>query len=149
MDTKLRAVFACFLMLVLLAACSGSAPTASTALTVATPAAGKAVVTGRILSAKTGQPYVGEYIFLAVVEYNDKGEGAYFLDSLRSPATQSGANGVFQFTDLAPRDYVVIVGEPTGRTAVLTDISSGNPKIWKVEAGKVLNMGDMKFDLGY
>lgn len=114
---------------------------------VPTPESGSAVVTGKV-TAMANKPYGGEYVFLAQVNFNDKGEGAFFLDTIRSPATQADENGYFQFKNVSPKKYVVIVGDPTGNSVVVTEPGSLNPIIWDVEADKVLDVGVLKVNLG-
>ena len=144
MQIKRSTLLVVFFLLVL-AGCSTATPQSGTPLP--TPKADSAVVTGRIMN-PAGQPYTDEYVFLAEVNYNDQHQGAYFLDTARSPGTKSDSNGYFHFDSIPPKDYVVVIGDPVGRSVALTDKSTGNPKIWKIEAGKTLEMGDLKFDYG-
>lgn len=144
-----------FLFLFLLIGCStnSSIPTSSKTAeyiptrVVPTPEAGTAVVTGKVIS-MNNKPYGGEYVFLAQVNFNDKGEGAFFLDTIRSPAVQADENGYFQFRNVPPKKYVVIVGDPTGNSIVVTEEGSLNPTVWDVEVDKVLDVGVLKVNLG-
>jgi hypothetical protein len=146
MSFKIR-VFMMMVGVLLLAGCAANSTNSPSKPTVTNPQAGKAAVTGRILSVSTGKPFVEEYVFLAGVSYNDKGEGAYFLDTSRSPGTKSDQEGYFQINNLNPGDYVLTVGDPMGHSMVLTDKTSGAPKIWKLQGDKVMDLGDLRFEL--
>ena len=107
---------------------------------------GATSVTGRLISASSGEPFVDEMIALAAVHRNEKGEGAYALNSYSSPQTTTDAQGFFLFKDIPVGEYAVVTGDPMTRYLVLNDLSTGNVKIWKTEAGKVLNIGELRFD---
>ena len=137
-----------FLLLVLsiallLSACSTVTTSPTPAIPTASAASG--VVAGRLVSQDTHSAYANRYVFLAVVSYNKEGQGAFFVDTVHSPTTQSDDKGYFRFVDVMPEDYVLVVGEPAMGSVAITDPNTGNPKIWKVKSGKVIQMGEIPF----
>ncbi len=108
--------------------------------------AGATSITGRLVYATTGQPYVTEPVSLAEVHYNEAGEGAFALNSRTSPHTSTDENGFFVFKDIPVRDYVMVTGDPMTRYLILNDLSTGKVKIWSPKADKILDAGELRFE---
>jgi len=142
-----------FLTILLIAFALSACSTATASLTptnpipaIPTASASMGVVAGRLISKDTHTAFANRYVFLAVVSYNETGQGAFFVDTGHSPTTQSDENGYFRFVNVPPDDYVLVVGEPAMGSVAITDPNTGNPKIWKVEAGKITQMNEIPFE---
>lgn len=132
------------LALLSLIACSAapSTPTPTNALIVPTPASGQAVVVGRILSSITGKPIYRVRVAFAEVLRNE--ESAIYVDDVAfTPATETDTAGRFVLPDLPPKEYVIVVGDPFGQNDVVRN-SDGSPRIWKIEAGQQLDVGELR-----
>jgi hypothetical protein len=148
MHTKIL-IFITLLAVLMLTACSNATAAPATAVpgpAIPTASATGGVVAGRLLSQQTGIAWSGRYVSLAGVNYNDAGEGAFFVDTAHSPTTQTDENGYFRFANVPPQNYVLVVGEPVMGTVAITDSKTGNPKIWTIEAGKITRMDEIRFD---
>ena len=77
---------------------------------------------------------------LASVVWNqDKSDGAYFLEGGSSPTSTTDENGRFSFENLAPGDYVIVVGDvyssheivsaPEGKAKIFT-MTADSPALW-------------------
>lgn len=129
------------LFVIILSSCSNTAKQ----FTIPTPAAGKANVSGRIVSIKTGEPYIDATVRLAEVYRNELGEGAYALDAALSPQTATDDQGNFVFTDIDPRDYVLIIGDPMTRYVIVAD-ETGKAIVYSCPVDQVTNLGEHKID---
>ena len=113
---------------------------------VATPTAGKANVSGRIVSiVNTGKPYIDATVRLAEVYRNELGEGAYALDAALNPQTVTDDQGNFVFTDIDPRAYVLIIGDPMTRYVIVAD-ETGKAIVYSCLVDQVTNLGEHKID---
>jgi hypothetical protein len=108
-------------------------------VTAVPPAAGKSTVTGVILSAASNVPLSEVSVYLAPV-YRQDGNAAYILDTASSPSTLTNATGQFIAKDIAPGEYVVVIGDPSASYAILNE-PSDEAKVWKVDANAVLDIG--------
>lgn len=113
--------------------------------TAPAPKSGTTAVTGRVLSSKTGLPLVEEPVRLAEVFYDD-GVPLFLLDAAFSPAALSDANGYFAFNDVEPKEYVVTVGEFYSTWVPYKE--GGEAKVFKLEADQVVDVGEIKVDIG-
>ena len=75
-----------------------------------TPEPDKAVVTGQLIDANSGQP-VGNVVVRLAEIYWDEGhtKGALALDESNSPSTIADAQGFFTFKNVVPRDYSLVL----------------------------------------
>jgi len=110
-----------------------------------TPEASKATVIGRVLDEKSGEPLADTIIRLALV-VRQGGEGAYVLDVAFSPDALTDKDGYFIIENLDPQECVIIVGDVYSTYKVITG-EDQKPKPWKVEAGKILDVGTLKVSL--
>ena len=129
------------LVAIILSSCSNTAKQ----VMVATPTAGKANVSGRIVSINTGKPYIDATVRLAEVYRNELGEGAYALDAALSPQTVTDDQGNFVFTDIDPRAYVLIIGDPMTRYVIVAD-ETGKAIVYSCLVDQVTNLGEHKID---
>lgn len=139
---------AMLLMLLSLVACSVSQPTPTPAsdFTIPTPEDGKAVVFGRVLSSLTGQPIYRVRVAFAEVLRNE--DSAIFVDDAAfTPFVETDPTGRFVISNLPPKEYVIVIGDPFGPNDVVRN-ADGLPRIWKIEPGQQLDIGDVKVNIG-
>ncbi len=114
-----------------------------------TPEPGTAVVIGQAVLAKTGDSaqLVGMPVRLAQVFWNaDKSDGAFVLEGATSPSTLIQEDGSFVFLNVLPADYVIVVGDPFGQNAIITE-PDGKARVITVEAGKTFDVGKLEVTL--
>jgi hypothetical protein len=109
------------------------------------PEAAKSTVTGKVFSTTVSQPYPKAPVWLAEV-YRQGGDGVYVLDHAFSPAVYADENGVFTISNVDPKDYVIVIGDPEGLYEVIPD-DSGKARVWTLDAGKVLDVGQLSVSL--
>jgi hypothetical protein len=114
--------------------------------TIATPTADRAVITGRLINVTSGKPMSGVLVRLAEVYRNDAGEGSYVLDQALSPGTESDEDGYYVFENLTPGEFVLVLGDPLVRYLIINEPNTEKPKVWKVEPGKILDIGELSVD---
>jgi hypothetical protein len=129
----------------------GSQPPAGSpsATAIPTMGKGKGAVAGWIIQKSDGKPYGNGGLNLALVYRSTQtpSDGAFVLDSANSPGAITKMDGTFLVNNVDSGEYVVVVGNPEGTNEVYLDPTSGKPKVWKVDAGKVLNIGEIKTNL--
>jgi hypothetical protein len=133
--------------LALITGCRGGKDktSADEATPIPEPDTAKATVTGKVFSTTLNQPYPKAAVWLAEV-YRQGGDGAYVLDHAFSPAVWADDNGVFVIANVDPKEYVIVIGDPEGLYEVIPD-DSGRARVWKTEAGKVLDVGQLSVAL--
>ncbi len=122
---------------------------AATRSPVTTPAPDAAVVYGRVVAADTKKPQalVGMPVRLAQVFWNaDKSDGAFVLEGATSPSALIQEDGYFLFPNVVPADYVIVVGDPFGQNAIITE-PNGKARVITLEAGKTLDLGKLEVTL--
>jgi hypothetical protein len=142
----------------LLVACGSGAPAVGPATTagqsaateggVPTPEAGRTTVIGQIISTRTNAPITGTAVRLAQV-YRQPGsdqEGAFVLDEARSPGGRTDDSGRFVIPNIGAEEYVLMISTDMGQHVIVTEGSNDKAKVWKTEAGKVLNLGAVRVD---
>ncbi|MGE5221227.1 MAG: hypothetical protein ACM3PY_02245 [Omnitrophica WOR_2 bacterium] len=140
---KFKKILVLGVLLFLLAACQKGGNAQAPA--VSKPDAGKATVTGRILSLKTGKPLANMGMRLAEV-VRQGGQGAYVLDTAGSPGAYTDDNGYFVFKNITPEDYVMVVGDVMNTYVIVPD-QSGKPRVWNAPIDQVTQYGDIHVDL--
>jgi hypothetical protein len=135
------------LTLALITGCRGAKDktSAGKATAIPEPEAAKATVTGKVFSTTLNQPYPKAAVWLAQV-YRQGEEGAYVLDAAASPAEYADENGVFVIANINPAEYVIVIGDPETDYVVIPD-DTGRARVWKPEAGKVLDVGQLNVSL--
>lgn len=126
-----------------------TAELAPTRSSVPTPAPDTANVVGRVVAADTKSPYslAGMPVRLAQVFWNeDKSDGAFVLEGATSPSTLIQEDGYFFFQNVVPADYVIVVGDPFGQNAIITE-PNGKARVITVEAGKTFDTGRIEVTL--
>jgi hypothetical protein len=135
-------------LLLSLTACTTAQPTPTPTdeLIIPTPVSGQAVVYGRVLSSITGQPIYRVRVAFAEVIRN--GETAIFVDDAAfSPFAETDTDGRFVLPDLPPKEYVIVIGDPFGLNDVVRN-PDGLPKVWNIEAGQQLDIGEVRVNIG-
>lgn len=128
--------------IILLPACQAPAPVK----TYPTPEAGKASVTGRLISIDTGEPYVDVIVRLAEIYENEVGDRAFALDMAFSPIAFTDQDGYYVFKNIEAREYVFIIGDPMARSLIPTQETDQKPKAWDFPADIVTDMGTTRVD---
>jgi len=111
-----------------------------TTLPAVTPVAGTAVIKGQV-SADTLK-WTGENIYIYAAPFSSiqgDQEGFYMLEPTIHPKTTVNPDGAFQFTQVPPGAYVLVVG-PTPEEAVAIQ-ESGHAKVFRVADSQVLDIG--------
>ena len=75
-----------------------------------------------------------------------KTDGAYFLEPEHGPSTGTNPDGSFAIVDVPPNDYVLVIGDPMSPYAVVLKPDGDKAEIYTLEAGKVLNLGELRSD---
>ncbi len=109
---------------------------------------GKSALAGWLVVQSTNEPLQREIIRLAAIycpeelaDGEDLTESCVWgLDNANSPSTFSDDTGFFQFDDLTPGRYVVMVGDIMGRYAFVED-EEDKPIVFETVANEVLNIG--------
>lgn len=121
--------------------------------TPATPAAGKGVVTGRLIDVATSQGMSNQSLSLAsvicppdVAEEEKRERCVYAVDVAFDPSALTDNSGRFTLPEVTPGDYVVIVGNPEAKHTVLVN-TANQPLIWAVTENQVTDLGDLVVDL--
>ena len=131
------------LLLVLIAGCTLQSQPTVTGPRPSTPAAstGKAVVSGQVLSNTNRQPIKNTVVYLAQVHHDEASNQAVFaLDLAYSPGAKTDDNGFFNFADITPNEYVLVVGDFYGENDIVRE-ENGNARVYKAEGGKTLDIG--------
>ena len=97
------------------------------------------MVKGQVFSIAQDKGMVDTIVRLAEV-YRDGGRGAYVLDEAFSPIATTDGEGNFTFYNVAPGEFVVIVGDIYNDYEIIND-EENLPVTYNVEAGKTLEMG--------
>lgn len=110
-----------------------------------TPSLEDGVVVGRALTLD-GRPIANTNAYLAKVYWNaDRTNGVFALDVNVAPATDTQVNGDFIFTGVQEGEYTFVVGNVDRKTAVLSN-TDGSAQIFKITAGQVVSLGDVRMD---
>lgn len=121
----------------------GALPTPSTSDT--------ATVGGVALRQTPGQPSYplnGGILFLAQVQYYDDKPVMGILDTSTAPRAVADEQGFFVFTNVPPGSYVLIYATPMG-SIVLQNPQTGADMIIEVEGGAIVDLGELKYDVGF
>jgi hypothetical protein len=81
-----------------------------------------------------------------VAEEDKNSQCVYAVDEAFDPSALTDSEGRFAFRDIAPGDYVLLVGNPATKYIVLTG-ETGLALVWTAEADKVLTIGDLLVEL--
>lgn len=143
---------ALIMIMLLLAACSPTAETSTPETNPlptppANPAQGKATVVGRALSLLTGEPLGNTMVRLAeVVRQGD--QAAFVLDAAFSPGATTDAQGYFIMANIAPMEYVIVVGniEIYQGYQIIQD-ETGRAKPVEIKADQVTDLEELRVNI--
>lgn len=93
-------------------------------------------------------PLNGGALFLAEVRYYDGKPVMGVLDEDTAPRATVDAQGFFVFTNVPPGNYVLVYATPMG-SIVLKNPQTGADMIIEVEGGAVVDLGELKYDIGF
>ena len=104
----------------------------------------KGIVTGRIITDNPADRN-GLIIYLGDIFVDSKGSAGGFLDKQKAPnGVVNGENGEFTIRDVPPGQYSLIIYEVVMGGKAYQD-ETGNVVIIKVEPGKTVDLGDIRF----
>lgn len=93
-------------------------------------------------------PLNGGTLFLAEVQYYGGKPVMGILDENTAPRATIDAQGFFVFTNVSSGNYVLVYATPMG-SIVLKDPQTGADMIIEVEGGAVVDLGELKYDMGF
>ncbi len=127
-----------------------AATIAATAIPVSK--AGTATVVGHLTSKITGKPLDHAVVRLAEIycpsdakKTDTRSKCVWALDGAFSPSTFTDTTGNFAFTNVPPRQYIILIGDMVMKYALVND-EKKEPMMWTVEANKVITTGDFAVD---
>jgi hypothetical protein len=163
MNTTMKPL-ALILLLILLAGCRASPQVETSTVPAATPTvaqavpqstqepvdspeAGKSIVVGQIVSTSTEAPMANMGVRLAEV-HRQGDQGAFLLDTAFGPGDYTDENGYFIFENIAPGEYVLVVGnvEVYEGYEIIPD-SSGRAQVYDFPADEVTDIGIVRVNL--
>lgn len=112
------------------------------------PEAGKATVTGHVISSTTNETLSDFIVRLAEVVRppEEQGGDIFILDQAFSPGTKTDSNGIFIFENVDPKEYVIVVGD-IERTYEVVAGEDGLPSVWNALPDEVTNFGEISVSL--
>jgi hypothetical protein len=147
MDSK-RVLFFTFL-LVFLTACGegGKLDQPATPTPLPTLAPGKAMVIGRVIADKSGQPISKQPVWLAEVRRQGD-QAAFMLNTSSSPFSPTDQQGGFVIANVDPQEYVIVVGDPHSSDYEIIAESPDTARVWKLQADQTLDVGELRVWFG-
>lgn len=127
------------LVLLVLPACSP--PTVEKA--APTPQPGKCVVSGRVTNIQDYWQETSLLMYLADYYENNSGKGFFTLDAYAEPAGQVDEDGWFVLADLAPGNYVLVVG-PSPEESHLVIREDQQVLVLRLSADQSLDLGEIR-----
>ena len=117
---------------------------------LSSPSSGRATIVGRLVRniGSNSEPMAHTKILLAKVIFSEDGTPIVAAASEEtSPMTVTDHNGVFVFRDVAPDTYSVAIVTPIGIFIIRDD--AGKDFIFTIQAGAVLDLGEIRTNLPY
>lgn len=126
-----------------------------------TPGTETGILMGRIVSNYNQQPrlMVGTSVRLGTIYWNPsttdgasatpttEADGVFVIEGGSSPGALTDENGIFVIDDLSPGEYVMAVGDLIGIHEFILAENQDDARVFKVEAGAVLNVGTIEVNL--
>ncbi len=142
---KIRWIFTTLVILILLSSCSGPKAAEVKPTALPSPAADKASVTGKMINKSTSQPITKRLIRLAPI-FGEGKDAIYVFNETADPGTYTDDNGFFQFIDIKPGSYAILLSDSNGYTM---SINKNADEILTINAttGKVTEAGVIAVDL--
>ena len=106
---------------------------------------GTGAVTGVLLN-QTGPIPEKTLLYLTNVTRHPEGWAVFYLDPATTRTTPVEASGYFQALEVPPGEYVFVIGvSPENAVAINGD--DGQPRVYEVKAGEVLDVGEYRISL--
>lgn len=142
-----------FVFILLITGCSaltgspsaGGSSDVSKHVAVPSPAAGKAVVAGKLTNKADNSPIADRLVRLAKI-YGEGTDSIYVYDESSDPGAFTTAEGYVVFPDVEPGLYAVILVDANGNYAPINESSEKIVTV-DVEAGKTIDVGNVAVDL--
>ncbi|HHY54755.1 MAG TPA: hypothetical protein GYA08_04895 [Chloroflexi bacterium] len=126
-----------------------------------TPGAETGVLMGRIVTTYDQQPRImaGTSVRLGTIFWNTsntdgasatptaEADGVFVIEGGSSPGALTDDNGIFVIENLSPGEYVMAVGDLIGMHEFILAENHDDARVFKVEAGAVLNVGTIEVNL--
>lgn len=112
---------------------------------IKTPNPGMAIMTGKILSITDNKPLVGIPVRLAQI-FRQGDEGAFVLDVSHSPSSITDINGVFEILDIAPNEYLMVIGRPEDNNYLIYQDNNNEPITYQISPDVAVNAGEIVVD---
>ena len=77
--------------------------------------------------------------------YRQGEDGAYVLDSANSPGAFTDQEGRFVIPNIAPGEFVLVIGDPMSNYTVVSD-ADGKVRTWAAAANQILDMEQIRSD---
>lgn len=104
-----------------------------------------AIMTGKILSITDNKPLVGIPVRLAQI-FRQGDEGAFVLDVSHSPSSITDINGVFEILDIAPNEYLMVIGRPEDNNYLIYQDNNNEPITYQISPDVAVNAGEIVVD---
>lgn len=87
-------------------------------------------------------------VFLGIVRKNNEGEPPFWsLNAVSSPADITDSTGAFTITNIAVREYVLVVGDLYSKNQTIRDpTDDNNVRVYAIPADEVFDMGEVRVD---
>lgn len=109
----------------------------------------EATITGSVESTAglLNEPLSDVDVHLAKVYWdNDQVRGTFLIDEATSPVTRTDSSGIFVFTNVTARDYVIVVGDLYAKNVIISN-PDGTARIYTAEPGRILDVGVIEVNL--
>lgn len=106
---------------------------------------GMGAVTGVLLN-QTGAIPENTLLYLTNVTRHPDGWAVFYLDPATTRTTPVDSSGYFQAADVAPGEYVFVIGT-SPENAVAINGDDGQPRVYEVKAGEILDVGEYRISL--
>jgi hypothetical protein len=152
---RLKWLLVVFFTAFLITACSTTAqqtnsPAVQAAIDQVELEPGTAALVGQVATTASGEPVLMPEVVvrLATVIWNDteKTDGTFVLEGGSSPGDYADELGVFVFEDIAPGDYILVVGDVIGTHEIVSN-PDGSARIFTADQGKITNIGVIKVSI--
>ncbi|MBW6475171.1 MAG: hypothetical protein K0B14_18735 [Anaerolineaceae bacterium] len=111
---------------------------------IPSPEEGRANISGRLqLINQTN--IKGISVWVTPIYRSVSGEGVYALDTSSNPYTLTDEDGYFLFEDIEPGEYILFIGDPMTKFAIVTD-DNGEVRVWDILPNETNDLGVISID---
>jgi hypothetical protein len=111
---------------------------------ISTPEEGSANVLGK-LQLVNQTVIKGISVWVTPIYRSESGEGVYALDTSSNPYTLTDEDGYFLFEDIEPGEYILFIGDPMTKFAIVTD-DNGEVRVWEILPNETNDLGVISID---